>query len=138
MVSAETRRLWYSLIDKSHCEGLKRCLVEAERCFKKAIEISPGGYNARVFLGQLYEDMGFYEKARAEFEMIVPVDEEERNGLQGELKYLRETQARNLDADLRPKLETAAMPIHSMYRDILRDLLNEIDRNHSGNPSLPW
>ncbi len=111
--------------------------MKSERCFKKAVEISPGVYNARVFLGQLYEDMGFYEKARAEFDKIVPVNEEERQGIQGELKYLRETQARNLDADLRPKLGTAAMPIHQMYGDKLKAMLNEIDQNHNGNPSLP-
>ncbi len=138
LVSAETRRLWYLLIHTSHFEGLKLCLAEAERCFKKAVEISPGSYNARVFLGQLYEDMGFYDKALAEFDRIMPENEEERQGRQGELKYLRETQARDLDADLRPRPDTAAMPIHEMYRDKLQALLQEIDQNHNGNPSLPW
>jgi len=138
LVSPETRRLWYLLLDKSHCDGLKVCLDEAERCFRKAVEISPGNFNARVFLGQLYEDMGFYEKARAEYDKAIAINEQKSQFIKVALKNLRERQERDLDADLRPRSGASALPIHEFYGDKLQALLKEIDQNHNGNPSMPW
>jgi tetratricopeptide (TPR) repeat protein len=132
LVSDITRDLWFKLVDRQHCYGLKICLDEAEKCWRKAIELNPnGGFWARAFLIQFYERMAYFEKAQLEFEQAeLHVNKiEERNWLNKEEDYFRTTKSKDIDAILRPKTGTAVGPIHEIYGEELRKVLNKTEQN---------
>ncbi|MBZ0306654.1 MAG: hypothetical protein K8I82_11360, partial [Anaerolineae bacterium] len=132
LISSATRSLWFQLIDKVHCDGLKQCLDESERCWLRVLDINPGDFDCSIFLAHLYEDLGFREKAKVILENATPITTQERETLKSEWEYFNELGTKNLDADLRPKpYTTAASPIHKMYGDTLRSILEEIKKNRT-------
>lgn len=142
-ISKQIQDKAFSILDRQHLSGLRRCLKEAEICFDRAIQYDSKLSTARHWRARLYRDTGRFEDALSEFKVLMSdTDIDIAKSAAKDYKELYDmTWARINNASVPSVL--AAQKIEKMFGDELNSLLKplkeaEVSDESSKTRGMDW
>ncbi|MBI2152452.1 MAG: tetratricopeptide repeat protein [Candidatus Rokubacteria bacterium] len=112
----------------------KGLYYESVGSYKKAIELDPQFLDARMGLGEVYEDKGLYEDAIREYRKVVELDPQHTGGLYNLALVYERVDPREAIAHWERYIQVAApLPSEKDWVDVARQHLKKLKTRVEGN-----
>jgi tetratricopeptide (TPR) repeat protein len=135
-LSPTVRQFARGLVDKTHLDGLEKCLDFAEHCFNRAIEFEAGNPGpARYWRALVYRGQGRIEQAIGDLQIASKNPSPWRDGAIESLTELNDFNWNSINRPEIPAGGAAASPAHEFFGGTMRRLLALIDSVATEPPS---
>src|SRR3989442_13542784 len=118
--------------------GEKGLYYEAVNAYKKAIDLDPASVEARMGLGEVYEDKGLYKEAADEYRRVIELDAKHTGAMYNLAIVYEKTHPREAVSPWERHIPLAAqLPNEKEWVDVARQHLRQVQTPHQAMAPAP-